>query len=249
MLALIGEIATWVYHVLTPSTGSLFYQREDNGYWDLQENIHIFSHPTLESLTIRRAKLDRRGFVGVEQPSETSLTTLHLIECDINDEALSELLLFPDALKHISIKHVEHPNPPLEESSDDTEDYILALRSADHSLETISIDFPTLTSESPLKLRAFEQVKSLEIRHHQLFGQSRMNSVGFPPFMERLKFLNRIDEDDELLELLCYTMEQKDIVARRLTEMIIAKGDGENGIHPKLLEACKDSKDLKITTF
>lgn len=230
--------------------GSLYYQREDNGYWDLQENIHIFSHPTLESLTIRKAKLDRRGFVGVEQPSETSLTTLHLIECDINDEALSELLLFPDALKHITMTHLGEPNPPLEESSDDTEDYVLALRSADHSLESISIDFPSLVSENPLKLRAFEQLKSLEIRHTQLFGQSRLHSVGFPPFLEKLKFFDRVDENEELLELLCYTLEQKEIVARKMTEMTIAKGgEGEDGISPKLLEACKDLKDFKITTF
>lgn len=230
-------------------TGSLFYQREDGGYWDLQENIHIFSHPTLETLTIKRAKLDRRGFESVEQPSETSLTVLHLLECDINDEALSELLLFPDALKHITITQLEVPEPPLEESSDDTEDYILALRSADHSLESISIDFPTLTSENPLKLRAFESLVSLEIRHHQLFGQSRLHSIGLPPFLERLKFLNRVDEDEGLLDLLCYTMEQKDIVARRLKEMLVAEGEDEGGISPKLMDVCKDLEGFRITTF
>lgn len=140
----------------------------------------------------------------------------------------------------------------LEESSDETEDYILALRSADHSLESIVLDFPSLTSEKPLRLRAFQQLKSLEIRHTQLFGQTRLNSVGFPPFLERLKFLDRVGEDEDLLELLCYTMEQKSIVMRKLTEMIIKRGEGEhydNGIHKKLLEACKDEKDLKIVAF
>lgn len=176
------------------------------------------------------------------------MTVLHLLECDINDEALSELLLFPDALKHITMTQLENPSPPLEESSDDTEDYILALRSADHSLETISIDFPTLTSENPLKLRAFERVTSLEIRHHQLFGQSRLHSVGLPPFLERLKFLNRVDEDEGLLDLLCYTMEQRDIVARRLKKLTIAEGEDEGGISPKLVEACKDLENFHITT-
>ena len=233
-------------------TGSLFYQTENNNYWDLQENIHIFSHPTLESLTIRRARLDTHGFSGVEQPSETSLTTLHLIDCDINSDALSELLLFPDALKHITINMSETPKPELEESSDETEDYILALRSADHSLETISLDFPSLTSEKPLRLRPFEQLKSLEIRHSQLFGQTRLNSVGFPPFLERLKFLDQVGEDEDLLELLCYTMEQKDIVMRKLTEMSVKRGKGEeyvNGVHAKLLDACKGAEGLKLTSF
>jgi hypothetical protein len=232
--------------VLISTPGSLFYQREDGGYWDLQENIHIFSHPTLETLTIRRAKLDKRGFESVEQPSETSLTVLHLIECDINDDALSELLLFPDELKHITMTQLAIPSPPLEESSDDVEDYILAMRSADHSLETISIDFPTLNSENPLKLRAFESLRSLEIRHFQLFGQSRMHSVGLPPNLEILKFLNQVDEDEGLLDLLCYTMENKDILARKLRDMVIVEGKG--GIPPKLVEACKTATDLHLRT-
>ena len=108
--------------VLTISLGSLFYQCEDGGYWDLQENIHIFSHPTLENLTIRRAKLDHRGFEGIEQPSETPLKELHLIECDINDDGLSDLLLIPEALQEITISQLQFPLPPLEESPDDVEE-------------------------------------------------------------------------------------------------------------------------------
>ncbi|VUC32535.1 unnamed protein product [Clonostachys rosea] len=78
---------------------TLFYQTDDDGYWDLQENIHIFAHPTLETLVIKKAKLDYRGFDLIEQPHETALSKLHLIECDINDDALSDLLMFPKALK------------------------------------------------------------------------------------------------------------------------------------------------------
>jgi hypothetical protein len=222
----------------------LFYQREDGGYWDLQQNIHIFGHPTLENLTIRRAKLDRRGFESVEQPSETSLTVLHLIECDIDDSALSELLLFPDALKHITMTQLEVPDPPLEESSDDIEDYVLALRSADHSLESISIDFPTLGSENPLKLRAFEVLTSLEIRHFQLFGQNRLHSVGLPPNLESLTFLDEVGGDEMLLDLLCYTIEQKDIVARKLRYLAVV--EGEDGLPPRLVEACEAATDLDL---
>ena len=169
---------------------------------------------------------------------------LHLIECDINDDALSELLLFPDALKHITMTQLEVPEPPLEESSDDIEDYVLAIRSADHSLESISIDFPTLGSENPLKLRAFEVLTSLEIRHFQLFGQSRLHSVGLPPNLETLTFLDEVGGDEMLLDLLCYTIEQKDIVARKLRYLAVV--EGENGLPQKLIEACEAATDLDL---
>ena len=223
--------------------GSLFYQCEDGGYWDLQENIHIFSHPTLENLSIRRAKLDQRGFESLEQPSETPLRELHLIECDINDEGLSDLLLIPEALQEITITQLQFPSPPLEESPDDVEDYIFAIQSAQHSLQTVSIDFATLSAENPMKLRGYEALKSLELRDYQLFGQSsgspRLHSVGLPPNLEVLKFLNPVGDDEELLDLLCYTVENKAILARKLHQMIAVGSEGEeNVLPPKLLEAC-----------
>lgn len=221
-------------------SGSLFYYRDDGGYWDLQENIHIFSHPTLENLTIRRARLDKRGFESLEQPSATPLKELHLIECDINDDALSDILLLPEDLREISMTQLDHPNPPLEESADDIEDYILALRSAQHSLKTISIDFPTLGSENPLKMRDFDVLTSLELRDYQLFGQSspRMHTVGIPPNLETLEFLNIVGEDEDIAELLCYTIERKDsmLLARHLKRMVV--GEGPRGLPPKLIEAC-----------
>ncbi|KAH8601907.1 hypothetical protein B0O99DRAFT_202902 [Bisporella sp. PMI_857] len=203
---------------------TLFYQCEDDGYWDLQENIHIFSHPALESLTIRRAKLDQRGFESLELPSETPLRELHLIECDINDDGLTELLLFPEALKEISMTQLEDPSPPLEETPEDLNDFILAFQSAMHSLETISIDFPTIKAKDPLKLREFEAVTSLELRDYQLFGASGLSSVAFPPNLETLTFLNDVGVDEDLTELLCYTIEKKDIFARNLKQLVVPEG-------------------------
>jgi hypothetical protein len=217
----------------------LFYQCENGGYWDLQENIHIFNHPTLESLTIRRAKLDQRGFESLEKPEMTALKELHLIECDINDDALSDLLLHPEALKEITITQLEVPSPPLEESPDDIEDYILALRSAQHSLETITIDFPTLGAENALRLRDFEVLRELQLRDYQLFGQKtpRLHSVGLPSNLEVLEFLNEVGANEEIVDLLHYTIENKAIFARKWSHMVVA--GGEDGLPTKIAEACE----------
>jgi hypothetical protein len=230
---------------LTWEIGSLFYQREDGGYWDLKENIHIFGHPTLETLTITRARLDEKGFESVEQPSETALTTLKLINCDINDDALSELLLFPDALKEITITHSATPDPPLEESANATmADYILALGSAQHSLEFISIDFPSLGGTKALRMREFEELKTLELRDYQLFGKSsssaRLHSVALPPNLETLKFWAPIGEDEEVVELLCYEIENMGFLARKLKHLVI-EGPGE--VPKAVLDACEGAKE------
>lgn len=236
------------FSLLISLPGSLFYQCEDDGFWDLQENIHIFGHPTLESLTIRRAKLDERGFESLEQPSETPLKALYFIECDINDDGLSELLLIPGSLTEISIFQSETPSPPLEESPDDVEDYILAMHPAQNSLETISIDFPSLGAENPLKLREFQSLKSLEIRDYQLFGQSsgspRLHSVGLPPNLEKLEFLNPVGDDEELVDLLCYAIENKHISTRKLSQLVLAEREG--GFPPKLIEACNMAIDFQL---
>jgi hypothetical protein len=219
--------------------GDLYYQCEDGGYWDLQGNIHIFSHPTLESLTIRRAKLDQRGFESLEKPEMTALKELHLIECDINDDALSDILLHPEALKEFSITQKETPFPPLEESPDDIEDYILALQSAQHSLETITIDFPTLGAENPLRLRDFEVLRELQLRDYQLFGEKtpRLHSVGLPSNLEVLEFLNQVGADEEIMDLLHYTIENKAILARKWSHLVVA--GGEEHLPSRIMEACE----------
>jgi hypothetical protein len=153
---------------------------------------------------------------------------------------LSDLLLIPDALQEITVTQLQFPSPPLEESPDDVEDYVLAMQSAQHSLKTISIGCATLSAENPLKLRGFESLTSLELRDYQLFGQScgspRLHSVGLPPNLEMLKFLNAVGEDEELLDLLCYTIECKDLLARKLHQIVVV--EGERGLPPKLVKAC-----------
>lgn len=225
----------------------MFYQTEDGGYWDLQENIHIFGHPTLEILTIRKAKLDERGFDSLEKPSETALKALHFIECDINDDALADILLHPEALQEFTITQLEVPIPELEESPENVDDYIVALSSAQHSLETISINFPTLGAKNPLRLREFEVLKSLQLRDYQLFGQSppRLHSVGLPPSLEFLEFFNEfgVDHDEDIIDLLCYFLE-KDTLGRHLCDVKVVSGDG--GLPPRIIEAVNESEHFRL---
>lgn len=218
--------------------GTLYYQCEDGGYWDLQDNIHIFGHPTLETLTINHAKLDERGFESLEKPWYTGLKTLNLIECDIHDDALADLLVLPEALQEINITQLADPVPALEESPEYMEDYILACRSAMHSLESITIDFPTLAGKNPLKMRDFEKLTELRLRDNQLFGMKtpRLQSVALPPNLETLEFLSEVGKDDEVAELLCYVIENRDVFARKWRDLIVVEGEG---IPEKIVEACR----------
>ncbi|KAK7424662.1 hypothetical protein QQZ08_008545 [Neonectria magnoliae] len=221
----IGKLFDSPFDLACLKSCTLFYQTEDDQYWDLQENIHIFAHPTLETLVIRRAKLDHRGFDLIERPHETALSKLHLIECDINDDALSDLLVFPRALKEFVMTQTEDPSPELEESSDSIRDYVIALDSASHSLETVTIDFPLLQTSRPLALRGFTALKTLRINwDHQLFGKTskkpRLQSVGLPPELETLEFFNKLGTDDEVTELFVHAIENLDITARKLSRLI-----------------------------
>src|SRR5258706_15174118 len=112
------------------------------------------------------------------------------------------------------------------------------MRPNEHSLEAISIDFATLGAENPLRLRAFQSVKLLEIRPYQLFGQSlenpRLHSVGLPPNLETLKFLSPVSEDEEIVDLLSYTLESKAVLARKLEQIGLVEED--RGLPSKLVE-------------
>ncbi|KAH6974274.1 hypothetical protein BKA56DRAFT_591136 [Ilyonectria sp. MPI-CAGE-AT-0026] len=247
----IGQLFNSPFDLACLKSCTLFYQREDDGYWDLQENIHIFAHPTLETLVIRRAKLDHRGFDSIERPHETALSKLHLIECDINDEALSDLLIFPRALKEFVMTQTEDPTPELEESSDSIRDYVIALSSACHSLETITIDFPMLQTSRPLALRDFETLKTLRLNwDHQLFGKTsrkpRMQSVGLPPELETLEFFNKLGTDEEVTDLFVYAIENLHLTARKLNRLIVSEGDGDDRIPTEIEEACAKQEQLEL---
>ncbi|KAI0480691.1 F-box domain-containing protein [Xylariaceae sp. FL0804] len=198
---------------------TLFYQCPGNEYWDLRENIHIFAHPTLETLLIRRAKLDYRGFDFMERPHETALKKLHLIDCDISDDALGDVLEFPEGLEEFVMTQPAVPEPELEESSDNVGDYIVALKSQCESLKSITIDCPVLNGRRPLRMREFVKLQTLRLSWDwQLFGKTskrpRLHSVGLPPKLETLEFFNELGTDEEVAELLEYTLRISDIAAR-----------------------------------
>lgn len=226
----IGCLFNGPFDLACLKTCSLFYQCADDGYWDLRENIHIFAHPELESLTIRKARLDDRGFDSLERPHETALKKLHLIECDISDDTLSDVLEFPIGLEEFVMTQLEEPEPDLEESSDSFSDYIIALDSQKHSLKSIVIDFPTLGCRKTLRLRDFEALRELRMNwDYQLFGKSsrkpRLHSVGLPPELEVLEFFNELGRDEEVTDLLLAMLQNKRVVARNLKRMIVVEGN------------------------
>ncbi|KAF2132483.1 hypothetical protein P153DRAFT_363807 [Dothidotthia symphoricarpi CBS 119687] len=238
----IGCLFNGPFDLACLKTCTLFYQCTDDQYWDLRENIHIFAHPTLQSLTIRRAKLDDRGFDSLERPHETALKSLHLIECDINDDTLLDVLEFPIALEEFVMTQIDEPEPELEESSDNFSDYIVALDSQAHSLKSVTIDFPTLGCRKALRLREFEALKTLRINwDYQLFGKSskkpRLHSVGLPPELEVLEFFNELGNDVEVTDLLLNMIENRNVVARTLKTMIVVEGN--ESIVKNIKNACK----------
>ncbi|KAF2729831.1 hypothetical protein EJ04DRAFT_515632 [Polyplosphaeria fusca] len=222
---------------------SLFYQAPNDAYWNLRENIHIFAHPTLETLIIRRAKLDDQGFNILERPHQTALKKLHLIECDINDDGLSDVLEFPEALEEFVMTQMEEPSPELEETSDNFADYVVAVKSQAHSLKSFTIDSPTLSCRRPLRMREFEALVVLRMNwDYQLFGKSskkpRLHSVGPPPQLETLEFFSGVGTDEELTDLFLLLIETKDVVAKEWKTLITV--EEENYVPKPIKEACKE---------
>lgn len=173
----------------------------------------------------------------------TGLEQLHFIDCDINDDALTDILMHPEALKEFTMVQTKaEPEPPLEESAADAGDYIFALNSAQHSLEAISIDCATLGGRKALRLRDFVALKSLGLRDYQLFGQTsktgkpRLHSVGLPPEMETLKFFGEVGTDDEVTELLEVAIRSKDVVARNWKVLVDA---GREGVPANIMDAAE----------
>lgn len=239
----IGSLFNGPFDLSCLKVCKLFYQCPNNDYWDLRENIHVFAHPELEELTLRRAKLDEQGFNFLERPHETALRKLHLIECDINDDGLGDLLELPEALEEFVMTHEEDPEPELEESSDNVADYIQALRSQCESLVSITIDSPSMTSRKVLRMREFGALKTLRLNwDYQLFAKSskkpRLHSVGLPPEMEMLEFFNELGSDAEVNDLLLALIESKAVVARHWKTMVVVEGD--EAILKRVKSKCKE---------
>lgn len=239
----IGSLFNGPFDLSCLKVCKLFYQCPNNDYWDLRENIHVFAHPELEELTLRRAKLDEQGFNFLERPHETALRKLHLIECDINDDGLGDLLELPEALEEFVMTHEEDPEPELEESSDNVADYIQALRSQCESLVSITIDSPSMTSRKVLRMREFGALKTLRLNwDYQLFAKSskkpRLHSVGLPPEMEMLEFFNELGSDAEVNDLLLALIESKAVVARHWKTMVVVEGD--EAILKRVKNKCKE---------
>ncbi|KAF9731922.1 hypothetical protein PMIN06_003090 [Paraphaeosphaeria minitans] len=240
----IGSLFNGPFDLSCLKSCKLFYQCPNDEYWDLRENIHIFAHPELEELTLRRAKFDEQGFNFLERPHQTALKKLHLIECDINDDGLGDLLELPEALEEFVMTHQDEPEPELEESSDSVADYIHALNSQSESLISITIDSPSMTSRKVLRMREFGALKTLRLNwDYQLFAKSskkpRLHSVGLPPELEMLEFFNELGTDAEVNDLLLALIESKSIVARHWETMVVVEGD--EAILKQVKAACKEN--------
>ncbi|KAI1429214.1 hypothetical protein F5Y12DRAFT_782181 [Xylaria sp. FL1777] len=249
----IGALFNGPFDLACLKSCSLFYQCPDNAYWDLRENIHIFAHPTLETLFIRRAKLDYRGFDFIERPHELPLKKLHLIECDISDDALGDVLELPKALEEFVMTQSAEPTPDLEESSDNMGDYIVALRSQCESLQSITIDFPTMGSRRSLRMRDFVALRVFRVNWDwQLFGRKskkpRLDSFGIPPHLEKLEFFNELGTDEEVTELLDYLIQTSDVAAKAV-KTTLAKSINSKLAHcrPLLSRNRRESYTITLT--
>ncbi|KUI57377.1 hypothetical protein VP1G_04716 [Cytospora mali] len=246
----IGALFNGPFDLACLKTCSLLYQCPDDAYWDLRENIHIFTHPTLETLIIKRAKLDEKGFDFMERPHSTALKTLRLIECDINDDSLADILEFPEGLREFCMYHTADPKPELEESSNEINEHVMALRDQAETLESIIIDHPSLGGRKVLRMRDFQSCKTLRLNFDtQLFGKTgkkpRMHSAGLPPQLETLEFFDPLGADEMVTELFSMMIENVDFMARRLKTLIVA--EGPDGVPEQILDACKGKNfDLQI---
>lgn len=231
---------------------SLYFEAPDNAYWDLQETIHIFTHPTIETLTIKRARLDERGFDALERPhGTTDLKRLELIECDINDDALADIMEFPYGLREFHMSHTPDPTPELEESSDEINEFVMALKPCAKTLETVVINQPTLGGRKVLRMRDFEALKHLKMNFDtQLFGKTgkkpRMHSVGLPPALETLEFFGECGTDETVTELFAQTLENISFMARDLKTLTLA--EGPKGLPQPVVDACIGQQFKLLTT-
>ena len=94
-------------------------------------------------------------------------------------------------------------------------------------------------------MREFTALKTLRMNwDYQLFGKSsrkpRMHSVGLPPELETLEFFHELGTDEEVLDLLVYLIQTKNIGNRPWKTMIAVESDAKALREVK--EACKEQE-------
>ncbi|KAK2068333.1 hypothetical protein P8C59_002975 [Phyllachora maydis] len=241
LLHSIGSLFNGPFDLPSLTRCSLNYRTADKKacrFWDLRENIHVFASPTIETLTVRGARLDHRGFGEfMERPHQTPLRTLHFVDCDLSDDGLTDLLAFPTALEEFVL--VAHDCDPddgseveLEETADNIGYYVSALDAQRHALRHVTLDLPApqVTGRRALRMRDYARLETLRLGwDYHLFGRTgkkpRMHSVAFPPKIRTVEFLNELGTDEQVTELLEAAIMIRDVLARDWERLIVPEGD------------------------
>ncbi|KAJ5604644.1 hypothetical protein N7510_009798 [Penicillium lagena] len=137
--------------------------------WYLFPYEGLLYHPGLRSLTFSGAAVQTSS----QQPQttrSTQLEELRFLNCDLHASELADMLQFPRALKHFTLKG-QGPDPiitPRFSESDRTE-YLDALKPHALSLESLDLDLD-LDWEDPLDMRDFVALKRLTITPRMAIG-------------------------------------------------------------------------------
>lgn len=235
------------------ATGNLGYDYQEKRSWPLDPYETLFYHPGLESLRITGAQVQTRWThlpAHPPPPRSTHLQDLRLLNCDIPPEAIVEMLQYPRALKHFTLKGQATETTIGPFRGDDRSEYIDALRPHSSTLETLDLDF-LVDWEDSINLSTFTALKSLTIAPRILVGEdtdglanvtaaSRWQEL-LPPNLEHLVFRSHeaifpIAEVYEMvrhgsLRLSCFTCQMR----LNTPDGYVSRSPGE-----LLLETCSD---------
>ncbi|KAJ5805110.1 hypothetical protein N7474_010997 [Penicillium riverlandense] len=158
--------------------------------WYLFPYEELLFHPSLQSLTFSGAAVQTSSRQP-QTPRSTQLEELRFLNCDLHASELADMLRFPRALKHFTLKG-QGPDPiitPRFSESDRTE-YLDALKPHALSLESLDLDLD-LDWEDPLDMRDFVALKRLTITPRMVIGddteEEELNGrTRFTPWKELL---------------------------------------------------------------
>ncbi|KAJ5091183.1 hypothetical protein NUU61_006053 [Penicillium alfredii] len=183
---------------------NLGYDYYCDGFWALDPYQALFYHSGLRKFAITGAKVQARWqYLPTQKaaPRSTQLEELQFLNCDIPSFELQEMLQYPRALKHFTLKG-ETPiqgshGPRIGEP--DRMNYINALHPHSSSLETLDLDLYR-EWEWPVKLHGFTALKQLTITPRMLIGddpEGRPRAAAVPRWedvlpsgLEKLVFRN-----------------------------------------------------------